>query len=239
MREEVRPLGVEIVTVCLETLGAQEGQPFVDAAAPTHPTLLDRAHQVDAAFGILNIPNAVWIDEHGQIVRPVEPAWPGPRDTAAGSALRDSGVERLSAIAGQAGAIVAWTADTYADAVRDWARNGAESPFVLSPEEVIARSGARNLDTSGAAAHFELAQHFERAGQHEQAVPHFRQAHALAPDNWTYKRQAWSLSGPDGPFKRFWQGPQEGQAWEYEGDWLKDITATGASNYYVETKPLS
>ncbi|MFN0027413.1 MAG: ResA-like WAxxUGC motif-containing protein, partial [Acidimicrobiales bacterium] len=82
MRNEVRPLGVEIVTVCLETLGAEEGRAFVEAAnavAPGGPALLDRNHQLDAAFGVVNIPNAVWIDEHFRVVRPVEPAWPGPR----------------------------------------------------------------------------------------------------------------------------------------------------------------
>ncbi|MFN0027858.1 MAG: hypothetical protein ACKV2O_11875, partial [Acidimicrobiales bacterium] len=68
------------------------------------------------------------------------------------------------------------------------------------------------------------------------AVEHFRAAHRLAPDNWTYKRQAWSLQGPDGPFKRFWQGPQDGQPWEYDSDWLADITASGAAEYYVRTE---
>ena len=60
---------VEIVTVCLETLGAEAGRPFVEAAAPQHPTLLDVAHRVDAAFGVVNIPNAVWIDEDRKSTR--------------------------------------------------------------------------------------------------------------------------------------------------------------------------
>lgn len=236
MRSEVAPLGVEIVTVCLETLGADEGRPFVDAAAPEHPTLLDVAHQVDAAFGVVNIPNAVWIDETGTIVRPAEPAWPAPRDPAARSALANAGDARLAAIAGQAAKIVSWTAEHYADAVRDWARHGAASRFVLSAEEVLARSGRRDLDGSAAAAHFELAQHYERAGDHGGALPHFRAAHRLAPDNWTYKRQAWSLTGPEGPLKRFWQGPQDGQPWEYDSDWLADIEQSGAATYYRPTE---
>lgn len=222
--------------MCLETLGADEGRPYVEAAQPTHPTLLDVAHQVDAAFGVVNIPNAVWVDEDGRIVRPVEPAWPAPRQTGARSPLLDSGDARLVAIAEQAGQIVSWTADHYADAVRDWARNGAASRFVLGPDEVLARSGDRTIDGSTAAAHFELAQHFERAGRHDRAVEHFRAAHRLQPDNWTYKRQAWSLSGPDGPLKRFWQGPMEGRAWEYDSDWLADIEAAGAADYYRRTE---
>jgi hypothetical protein len=236
LRSEVRPLGVEIVTVCLETLGAEEGRPYVEAAKPEHPTLLDVAHRVDALFGIVNIPNAVWIDEEGRIVRPAEPAWPAPRDPAAPRALQgDDLPPRLAAIMSEASHIVSWTADDYGDAVQDWARNGAASRFVLSPEEVIARSGGRDVDGSAAAAHFGLAQHLERAGDHERAVPHFRQAHRLAPDNWTYKRQAWSLEGPAGPLARFWQGPQDGEDWPYESDWLTDIKAQGAEHYYRET----
>ena len=227
---------VEIVTVCLETLGAEAGRPFVEAAAPQHPTLLDVAHRVDAAFGVVNIPNAVWIDEHGMIVRPAEPAWPAPRQAGARSPLLDSGEERLVSIAEQASKIVSWTADGYGDAVRDWARLGSASRFVLSPDEVLARSGGRNGDGSAAAANFELAQHFERAGRHDLAVVHFRAAHRLAPDNWTYKRQAWSLNGPEGPLQRFWQGPRPGVEWEYDSDWLSDITASGAETYYRPTE---
>jgi len=227
---------VEIVTVCLETLGPDEGRAFVEAAAPEHPTLIDVAHQVDAAFGVVNIPNAVWIDEHFTIVRPAEPAWPAPRATGVRSPLLDAGDARLAAIAGQAAQIVSWTADQYGDAVRDWARNGAASRYVLSPDEVLARSGERDANGSAAAANFELAQHFERAGRHDLAVPHFRAAHRLAPDNWTYKRQAWSLSGPEGPLKRFWQGPEPGRDWEYDSDWLTDIEASGAATYYRPTE---
>jgi hypothetical protein len=236
LRQEVRPGGVEIVTVCLEALGPEEGRSYVEAAAPEHPTLLDVAHQVDAAFGVVNIPNALWVDEDGRIVRPAEPAWPAPREAGVRSPLLDSGDDRLVAIARQASNIVSWTADHYADAVRDWARHGARSRFVLDADEVLARSGERGLDGSAAAAHFELAQAKERAGDHRSAVPHFRAAHRLAPDNWTYKRQAWSLDGPEGPLARFWQGPREGHAWEYEGDWLHDIGASGAEHYYRRTE---
>ncbi len=239
MRNEVRPSGVEIVTVCLETLGPDEGRPFVDAAGAAGaggPALLDRTHQLDAAFGVVNIPNAVWIDEDFRIVRPVEPAWPGPRDTTARSALAGQNDARLADMGAAASQIVAWTEDRYADAVRDWAAHGSGSRFVLSAAEVLNRSAARTLDTSAAAAHFELAADLERNDRHRDAVEHFRAAHRLAPDNWTYKRQAWSLQGPEGPYRRFWQGPQEGQDWEYESDWLADITAGGAADYYVRTE---
>ncbi len=78
MREELHPLGVEIVTVGLELSGAEAARPFIEAAAPAHPSLIDTTHQMDALFGVVNIPNVVWIDENGVIVRPAEPGWPGP-----------------------------------------------------------------------------------------------------------------------------------------------------------------
>jgi hypothetical protein len=238
LRSEVRPLGVEIVTVCLETLGADEARPYVEAAAPEHPTLIDVAHRVDELFGIVNIPNAVWIDEDGHIVRPAEPAWPAPRDVGGRrAALGDGLPERMAQIMNEASRIVAWTADGYADAVRDWARHGSASRFVLPPQEVIARSGGRDRHSSAAAAQFALAQHLERTGRHDRAVGHFREAHRLAPDNWTYKRQAWSLEGgPEGPLRRFWQGPVEGEEWPYDSDWLSDIRSMGAEGYYRETE---
>lgn len=92
--------------------------------------------------------------------------------------------------------------EAYAAAVRDWARHGAASEFVLTPDEVMTRSG-RDARTAEAAAHFGLAQHLHRAGRVDAAVPHFRRAHRLYPENIAYKRQAWSLATPgDGPFAR-------------------------------------
>ena len=31
---------------------------------------------MDALFGVINIPNVIWINEEGIIVRPAEPGWP-------------------------------------------------------------------------------------------------------------------------------------------------------------------
>lgn len=226
------PQGVEIVTVCLEMLGPEPGRPYVEAAQPEHPTLLDTAHIVDEAFGVVNIPNAVWIDESGMIVRPAEPAWPAPRKPA-GRPLPDGTPQRFRDIMAEASNIKAWTAESYADAVRDWAANGADSRYVLPADEVIARSGSRDSFTSTAAAHFSLAEHFERSGDHAKAVEHFRHAHRLAPDNWIYKRQAWSIEGElDNPIARLWQGPVEGRDWPYESDWLSEIRKKGAEQYY-------
>jgi hypothetical protein len=72
-----------------------------------------------------------------------------------------------------------------------------------------------------AAAHFELGQHLYRSGHLAAAVPHFRAAHLLQPDNWTYRRQAWVIADPE-------QGPTA----DYDGYWLKDVREAGPENYY-------
>jgi Flp pilus assembly protein TadD len=41
---------------------------------------------------------------------------------------------------------------------------------------------------AAAAAYFELGQHLFRTGRDATAVPHFRAAHRLQPDKWTYRR---------------------------------------------------
>jgi hypothetical protein len=96
---------------------------------------------------------------------------------------------------------------------------------VLSPDEVIEQSRPRPPQLAEAAAEFELGQRLHRAGHAEDAIPHFRAAHRLDPDNWTYKRQAWSLVDP-------FQGPTE----HYDGDWTSDIRKIGAENYYPALK---
>ena len=75
--------GLEVVTASLELSGPEASRRYIEAAhpsgRPTHPSLLDPTHQLDALFGVVNIPNVIWIDESGIIVRPPEPGWPGGR----------------------------------------------------------------------------------------------------------------------------------------------------------------
>ena len=237
MRAELHPKGLEIVTVCLDALGAEVARPYVERANPEHPVLIDVAHEVGERFGVVNIPNSLWIDEAGTIVRPAEPAWPDAPEPSSGADAAPTELPpgRLGEMMAAAGQIVTDRAP-YVAALRDWVEKGAESEFALSAEEVIARSGRRGVNEATAAAEFELAQRLFRAGDHPAARPHFREAHRLQPGNWTYKRQAWSIepSALEGPLERFWQGPLPGKEdeWAYEGDWVSDATANGPADYY-------
>lgn len=240
LREELHPKGLEIVAVGLDTLGAEGCRPFIEAANPTHPSLIDEHHLLARAFGVINIPSSVWIDEDGMIVRPAEAAPAPPTDRQGPSMdLPAELPQRMAEMFGEAMKIQS-SPEAYHAALRDWVEKGADSEFALSPEEVIERSRPRSADSALGHAHFELATALEQAGDHAAAIEHFRQAHALVPDSWTFRRQAWSLEpGGDSPLARFWQGPSDDdpEAWPYEGDWLSDVRKEGAENYSEPWKP--
>ena len=239
LREELHPQGFELVTVGLDTLGAEGCRRFIEAAKPKHPSLVDPHHLLARLFGVVNIPSSVWIDEAGTIVRPAEAA-PVPRSDRMPRLGSGSGISgRFGEMLDEAAKIPADT-DAYHRALRDWVEKGAASRFALSPEEVVERSRPRDADVSLGHAHFELASHLELEGHHDAAIRHFREAHRLVPDSWSYRRQAWSLErGAEGPFARFWQGPSEDdpEAWPYEGDWLSDIRQEGPENYVERFVP--
>jgi hypothetical protein len=219
VREKLHAQGLEIVTVALDTGGVDAAGPWIDLAKPSHPSLIDEAHLLDELLGIVNVPSGTWIDEQGVIVRPPEPAFPGRigfRDVKLPRELPPRLVEIL-----QETAKIRVEPERYLVALEDWAAKGAESRFALEPDEVEARFAPRPPNVSEAAAAFELGQHLQRTGHADDAVRWFREAHRLQPGNWTYKRQAWSFVDP-------LQGPSE----QYDGDWLSDVRAIGAENYY-------
>ncbi len=234
LRTELHPLGLEIVTVGMDTAGPEACRPFIEAAEPTHPSLVDVGHVMAERFGVINIPNGLWIDEDGVVVRPAEPAFPPGREARRGGEPPEGLPDHVRDILREASRIKA-DPDAYVTALRDWVARGTDSPYALTADEVVSRSGRRDPDVAAAAAHFDLAQHLHRAGDAPGAVRHFREAHRLQPENFSYKRQAWSLANPEaGPFERFWQGPAEGHEdeWPYESDWLTEVRAMGAENYY-------
>jgi hypothetical protein len=215
------------VTVALDTGGAAAAGQWIDAAAPEHPSLIDEQHITDELFGFVNVPNAVWIDEGGVIVRPAHSAH------VQMSAMRDAPIpeglpERLHDMLVQVKQIRT-EPERYLSAMRDWVERGADREWAMAPDEVVAHSRPRGRDQAEAAAAFELAQHLHRAGEPGAAVRWFREAHRLDPDNWTYKRQAWTLATtPEGAPSDLIQGPTD----LYEGNWLDDVKAIGAEHYY-------
>jgi hypothetical protein len=211
--------------------------------------LLDPTHRLDALFGVVNIPSVIWIDEHGIIVRPPEPGWPGTTSTMPAhlaTSLPELGraprAPRRPDEGGRFGAALRSGQDRehYADAIRDWVRHGPDSEYALTASEVVARSRPRPMAVSEAAAHFELADHLWREGRRDLAIAHFNATHRLQPDNWTYRRQAYSLVGNErvgGEFGRFVQGPVRGEedTWPFDSDFRSEVSMLDEGEYYPRT----
>ena len=97
---------------------------------------------------------------------------------------------------------------------------------------------------SEAAAHFELANHLWRVGG--ATSPSSTSTSLPSPaavDNWTYKRQAWSLVGHErngGEYGRFVQGPLEGEEddWPFGSDFRSDVAQLDDGEYYPKTKEV-
>ena len=241
LRNELHPRGFELVTVGLDTLGGAGCRAFIEAANPEHPSLIDQRHVLADLFGVINIPSSVWIDENGMIVRPAEAAPAPPRTAASAPGFSMAGTvpQRFVDIMSEA-AKIRKDAAGYHAALRDWVEHGAASRFALAPDAVVERSRPRDNARALGHAHFALASQLEMDGHHAAAIHHFREAHRLVPESWTFRRQAWSLEKVgDGPLARFWQGPDPDapEAWPYAGDWLSDIRASGAENYSEPWRP--
>jgi hypothetical protein len=227
LHEELEPLGLSVVTVALD-FDPAKARPWIEAAGATHPSLIDADHRVDELFGISNVPMAVWIDETGTLVRPAEGA------SIRVSPLRSMEIsddlpERLRLVLSEFKNMPD-TAEAYRAAIVDWAHRGAESPYALTPDEVVERSQPRSADHSRAAACFELGHHLHLQGDHTAAIAWWKEAHALFPENWTYKRQAWTLeSTPDGEDSDKAQEVQD----VYGTSWSDEFLRMGGGATYV------
>lgn len=219
--------GLEVVTVALD-VNVDDARPFIEAAGAEHPSVIDSTHVTGELFGFVNVPNAVWIDENGMIVRAAEPAQPGTNSFTESFRTID-----LSTLPPDIAEIVREArkihidSDRYVAMVDDWITRGADSPYVHAPDEVVARSGARSTDEATAAAEFELGEWLHRNGDHAAAIMHWRNAHRLYPENWTYKRQAWNFEDPI----------RQGRTDAYDSCWYEDVKKIGAENYYPDIIP--
>ncbi|MFT5443268.1 MAG: hypothetical protein ACI8W3_002315 [Myxococcota bacterium] len=203
----------------MDTQGTEVVRPWIEAAQPTHPSLIDRAHILGEKLGIVNVPMSAWIDEDGQIVRLGDAAF--TRESPIRKMeITDEMPEEMRVVLSEAKKIQT-DHESYLHALRDWAKKGADSEFAWSADELMRRVGTRDQGDARAAACFELGQHLYRGGNEADAIPHWREAHSLSPRNWTYKRQAWSIADPN-------QGPTE----SYEGSWLNDVKAHGGGEAY-------
>ena len=72
--EELRSFGFTIITVALDK-SPDDARPWIEAAKPAHPSLIDTRHVVADLYNMVNVPTIVWIDARGLIVRPNDVAF--------------------------------------------------------------------------------------------------------------------------------------------------------------------
>ena len=69
LHDELSPLGLTVITVALDK-SIDDARPWIEAARPTHPSLIDTDYALADLYNIVNVPTVLWIDEEDRIVRP-------------------------------------------------------------------------------------------------------------------------------------------------------------------------
>lgn len=178
--EEVKGSNFIVISVAMDSRPG-DAEKWITEANPAYPVLLDRDHRLAALYHMVNVPQAVWIDERGMIVRPTESA--GAYD---GFRKMDRATKKVPEDAAR---ITAAAKATYVSAVKDWVLKGEASEFVFDPD------GARNhippMTEEQALAHtmFRLGQCLLRHGQVAEGDEWLRRASELHPESWCMWRQ--------------------------------------------------
>jgi len=170
------------VVVAVAMDGPEAARPWIEAAKLSYPCLIDRNHHVADLYNMVNVPQAVWIDEEGRIVRPPENAGSSDTFRRMNRVTKQMTPEQL--------AEREHIKTTYVAAVRDWVLKGPASDFVFDAASARARLRLPDAAIAEAHAHFRLAEHLLRRGKSDEAAVHFAEASRLHPDSWTIWRQA-------------------------------------------------
>ena len=184
LHEELQERGFTVMTVAMDSGGAADARQWIEAAKPTHPSLIDIQHVVAELYDWVNVPSNAWIDEEGRRVRPNDPGFAGEYFRG----MMEPGFD-FKAMMAEYGRM----RDGYLDAVRDWVANGPASRWALTADQLRERMAAPNPDHARARAWFRLGTLLHEEGRRDGAQAAFAEAKRLRPESWTFKRQAWHL----------------------------------------------
>jgi hypothetical protein len=187
-----------VVAVAEESRGADTARPWIEAAHPGYWCLIDREHRVGDLYGLVNVPQAIWIDEQGRIVRPPESAgstddWRISRRKL--SAMPDEqrralGLTGPAAMLPEHAQARAAARVAYMNAVKDWVRTGRHA---YAPEEAARRMPAITPEIAEAQARFRLGVWLRGHGREAEGDRQLAEASRLHPESWSMWRQAADL----------------------------------------------
>ena len=181
-----------VVSVAEESRGADHARPWIEQAKSDYWQLIDTEHRLEDLYNLVNVPQAIWIDEEGRIVRPPETA--GSTDHFRRMDLKT----RTMSPEDQAARLAARQA--YLDAVRAWVTTGthampADKARASLPKVTPAMAEAR--------ARFRLGVWLRAHGRASEGGRLMEEASRLYPESWSLWRQAADLdevgkaSGPE------------------------------------------
>jgi tetratricopeptide (TPR) repeat protein len=159
----------------------EAARPWVEEAAPTFVTLVDQNHVLSELYNMVNVPQAVWIDENGRVVRPTETG--GSLDILREFDFEAGGFPEEATQRSQKAKA------NYLEAVKDWAIKGAASRFAYSTEQARTRVPTMSQDIVTAHAKFRLGQYLRRLGREQEAQALFAESRDLHPDSWNIFRE--------------------------------------------------
>jgi hypothetical protein len=171
-----------IVAIAEESRGAEHARQWIEQAAAQYWCLIDTEHRVADLYGMVNVPQAVWIDAAGRIVRPPENAGSTDHFRLMDRTTRTLAPEHVAARQAARGA--------YLDAVRDWVLTGQHA---LPGDAARERLPRITPEIALAQTHFRLGVWLRKHGREAEADVHLAEASRLHPDSWNIWRQAADL----------------------------------------------
>jgi hypothetical protein len=195
---ELKDKNFMVVAVAEESRGADHARPWIEQAKSDYWQLIDAEHRLEDLYNLVNVPQAVWIDETGKIVRPPETAGSTDHfrrmDIKTRTMSPEDQAERLAA------------RQAYLDAVRAWVNTGKHA---LAANAARANLPKVTSEIAEARARFRLGVWLRAHGRAAEGDKQMTEASRLYPEAWSLWRQAADLdevgkaSGPD-----FWKRVQ-------------------------------
>jgi hypothetical protein len=178
VHEALSPLGLTVITVALDK-DPEDARPWIEAARPSHPSLVDTTYALADSYNIVNVPTMVWIDEQGMIARPNDVGY--ATDTFRKLHRVDS--QRILA------------------AIREWVEHGT---LQFDRERVRELQALPDAAHQQARTEFALGGWLSRHGRPAAAERHFLRAGELAPHDFTIRRGSMPMRGIDSMGKEFY-----------------------------------